>query len=521
MFARLIRGLLIAPVFIFIVCFGMGTITPGGASSGATTPPAPAASTGPACTFNGSTLPLITGVSAGSNIAVSCTGLSPLHPYMLVGTSLVLAIDPAAAPLFSGQITSLSALMGLLAALKEIDLASAATHTSDTSGGLSANWTVPTFQAVDPNASCPPTKEEFNSGLLGCALAMIDLTTFTPVGAGSALFEYKGFPFFPPNPTVALSAAYTVPDQTVSIRDATGATTYWWLATLDVLESALGPGSSGSPPSVTVNLVDQFGRSVPAATNAAVTPAKYSGGVFTPPALSGNFTVPSNITGAVKVNVTLTAPLDGIPLSNVASASAFVYNPPTTSVVLPSSGASLTGGQWLDAVASDYGKVTSVDFLLTGGTFNQAVITTGTATAYGWIGGWDTRTVPDGSYTLQSVAYDAAGLSTYSAGVAITVNNPPPTTSVVLPSSGATLSGSQWLDASASGNVAVQKVEFHLTGGTLNDVVVATGTPTYYGWLAGWNTATVANGTYTLQSVAYDASGNVGRSTPITITVSN
>jgi hypothetical protein len=37
---------------------------------------------------------------------------------MLVGTSLVLTIDPVAAPLLSGQITSLSALMGLLAAPK-------------------------------------------------------------------------------------------------------------------------------------------------------------------------------------------------------------------------------------------------------------------------------------------------------------------------------------------------------------------------------------------------------------------
>jgi hypothetical protein len=440
---------------------------------------------------------------------------------MLVGTSLVLAIDPAAAPLFSGQITSLSALMALLAALQEIDLASATTPTSDLSGNLSVNWTVPTHQAVDPNASCPPTQLEFNSGLLGCALAMIDLTTFKPVGAGSALFEYAGFPFLPPAPTVALSTGLTVPNQTVSLSDAAGATTYWWLATLDVLESALGPGSSGSPPTVAVNVVDQFGRSVTAPTNAVVTPAKYSGGVFTPPALSGSFTVPSTITGSVTVNVVLTAPLDGIPLTNVASASLFVYNPPTTSVVLPSNGASLTGSQSLDALASDYGKVTKVEYRLTGGTMNKALIATGTPTYYGWLAGWDTTTVPDGSYTLQSVAYDAAGLSTYSAGIAITVDNPPPTTSVLVPSSGATLSGSQWLDASASGNVAVQKVEFHLTGGTLHDLLVGTGTPTYYGYLADWNTTTVANGTYTLQSVAYDASGNVGRSTPITITVSN
>jgi hypothetical protein len=96
-----------------------------------------------------------------------------------------------------------------------------------------------------------------------------------------------------------------------------------------------------------------------------------------------------------------------------------------------------------------------------------------------------------------------------------------PSTNVLLPSNGATLTGSQYLDASASDTGGVAKVEFHLTGGTLNKALIATATPTFYGWLAGWNTATVAYGTYTLQSVAYDATGNSGQSTAITITVGN
>jgi hypothetical protein len=227
------------------------------------------------------------------------------------------------------------------------------------------------------------------------------------------------------------------------------------------------------------------------------------------------------VTGPVTVDVQLTASLDGIPLSNSASAPLFVNNPPTTNVVIPSSGASLAGSQYLDAFASDYGTVTKVEFHLTGGTLNDALIATGTPTIYGWLAGWNTTTVPNGTYTLQSVAYDAGGLSTHSTGITITVHNPLPTTSVLLPSSGASLGGSQWLDASASGNVALNRVEFHLTGGTLNDALIATATPTYYGWLAGWNTTTVPNGTYTLQSVAYDVSGNVGHSAGVTITVAN
>ena len=53
----------------------------------------------------------------------------------------------------------------------------------------------------------------------------------------------------------------------------------------------------------------------------------------------------------------------------------------------------------------------------------------------------------------------------------------------------------------------------------LSDDVIATGTPTLYGWLAGWNTTGVANGTYTLQSVR--VRGVTGTSPPVTITVSN
>ena len=493
-----------------------------GAALTAAAPPAAAAtaaaSTGPQCTFNGGSLPLLTGVSQGSKIAVRCTGLPALHPYMLVGTSLVLPLDPAAAPLFSGQVASLAGLMSLLAALKEIDLASAATTTSDLSGVLSTTWTVPTFQALDPNASCPPTQEEFNSGLLGCALAMIDLSSFTPVGAGSALFEYSGFPAFPPNPTVALSTTTATPGQSVSVADAAGASTYWWLSTLNVLQGALGGGAGTAGVAVTV--VDSKGRTVPAASNAQVAPAAYNNGVFTPPALSGSFSVPSTVTGPVTVHVTLTAPLDGIPLTNTASASLFVNNPPTTSVVVPSSGASVAGSTYLDAFASDYGTLTKVEFHLTGGSLNGVLVGTAAPTIYGWVAAWNTTTVPNGTYVLQSEAYDAAGLSAFSKGVTFTVNNPPPSTAILVPSSGSTVKGtSVVLDAGASSGVG--QVKFELTGGSLTNTVIATATPTVYGWVAQWNSQSVPDGTYTLQSVASYAGGVSGTSAGVAVTVGN
>jgi hypothetical protein len=349
-------------------------------------------------------------------------------------------------------------------------------------------------------------------------LAMIDLSSFTPVGAGSALFEYSGFPLFPPNPTVALSATTATPGQSVSISDAAGATTYWWLSTLNVLQGALG-GSAGSA-GVAVTVVDSKGRSVPAVSNAKAVPASYDNVVLTPPALSGNFSVPSTVTGPVTVHVTLTAALDGIPLTNTASASLFVNNPPTTSVVLPSNGASVAASTSLDALASDYGTLTKVEFHLTGGALNKALIATATPTIYGWLAKWNTTTVPNGTYVLQSEAYDVAGLSAYSTGVTVTVNNPLPSTAILIPSGGSTVKGNAVaLDASASSGVS--QVKYELTGGSLADSVISTATPTIYGWLAQWNSQSVPDGTYTLQAVASYAGGVSGVSPGVTITVAN
>ena len=89
------------------------------------------------------------------------------------------------------------------------------------------------------------------------------------------------------------------------------------------------------------------------------------------------------------------------------------------------------------------------------------MICTATPTYYGWLCSWNTMSVPNGSYLLLSEALGAGG-STFSSGVSITVNNPP-TTSVLVPSNGATLSGSTNLDASATNATSV---EFLLFGGT-------------------------------------------------------
>ena len=67
--------------------------------------------------------------------------------------------------------------------------------------------------------------------------------------------------------------------------------------------------------------------------------------------------------------------------------------------------------------------------------------------------------------------------ATTSASVSVTVDNAPPTTAVLIPSTGTTQSGTAaLLDASAS--IHVTAVTFELNGNGLTNQVIATGTPT-------------------------------------------
>jgi hypothetical protein len=208
----------------------------------------------------------------------------------------------------------------------------------------------------------------------------------------------------------------------------------------------------------------------------------------------------------------------GPPASTTATIGASV--PPTTNVIIPSNGATVSGtAAALDATASN---ATSVEFWLFGGSYGYTghLIGTATPTYYGWLYSWDTTTVPNGSYALLSEAFGSGG-SAFSSHVSITVNNAPPaTTSVIIPSNGATLSGTAaTLDATASN---ATRVEFWLFGGSYgySGHLVGTATPTYYGWLYSWNATTVPNGSYALLSEAFGPGGSAF-SSHLSITVTN
>ena len=125
------------------------------------------------------------------------------------------------------------------------------------------------------------------------------------------------------------------------------------------------------------------------------------------------------------------------------------------------------------------------------------------------------RAVPGGTYTLQSLATDAAGNTAYSPGIVITVDNTPPATAVLIPSTGRPSRGrASALDATASAAFGVQHrqgpVRAHRW--SLQQVSHRHGDTHHLGYLFGWNTTSVPGGYYTLQSLATDAAGNTSYS---------
>jgi alpha-tubulin suppressor-like RCC1 family protein len=191
---------------------------------------------------------------------------------------------------------------------------------------------------------------------------------------------------------------------------------------------------------------------------------------------------------------------------------------PLTQVLQPANNSTLLGSVWLDASGASPLGVQSVHFRLSGGTINE-VIGPVSATRYGWLGGFDTTSVPNGTYQLVSELTDTSGTLTTSTPITVTLDNKPLSTTVVLPTSGASVTNGSVLDAGALGLSPMTGVTFEVSGGALDDHVVGTATPTLYGWIALADTTGVPPGSYTLQSVATDTT-ETATSPGITVNVS-
>jgi len=120
-------------------------------------------------------------------------------------------------------------------------------------------------------------------------------------------------------------------------------------------------------------------------------------------------------------NVWMTADIDHV---SVSGSTAFPgggdTTPPTASITSPANGATVSGSVAVAAAASDNVGVAGVQLEVDGANVGSE----DTASPYSFV--WDATTASPGSHALTVVARDAAGNSTQSAPITVTVTKPPP-----------------------------------------------------------------------------------------------
>jgi hypothetical protein len=180
--------------------------------------------------------------------------------------------------------------------------------------------------------------------------------------------------------------------------------------------------------------------------------------------------------------------------------------PPTVTASESGSSGTLT----FNASASDNVGVTRVEFHVDG-------VLEGSDSSSPYSATLDSTTLANGSHALVAKAYDAAGNVGNSSSVSFSVSNSGgggDTTPPTVNASESGSSGSITLNATASDNVGVSRVDFYVDG-------ALKGTDSSSPYSATLDSTTLANGSHALVAKAYDAAGNVGSSSSVSFSVSN
>jgi hypothetical protein len=172
-------------------------------------------------------------------------------------------------------------------------------------------------------------------------------------------------------------------------------------------------------------------------------------------------------------------------------------------------------GAWFDQsknINNDIYLTTRGAFSVTGASgggddiFRCTPTSTGTTTACSYSFVWD-----GGGNGLQAgVVVDGFDL------VPANIDNIPPTANLTAPANASVVSGTVTVSANASDNVGVVGLQFQVNGNPLGNEIEGSGPYSY-----NWDTTTATSGVYTLTAVARDATGNIGTSGGITVTVDN
>lgn len=365
-----IRFLAVLGATSSILVFGL-TLSAGG-SVGAATPAAPCnevVSTAPGVVAVTGAGTVVVGVKAGTTkITIDCN-VASTATYALQSSLL-------------GGVGSTS-----VTPTNEVDVATMATFARSTTdkgcpaatAGLCtvATIAVPAkFVTGDSQASCPPSQDQINAGLFGCAIAVVN-SSLAPLPGGEFLVSYAGQPL-PNSPTISGTPTKGVTGDTITLADGGGSNKYWWANAVQAVQaSALSAAPMTAPAACTAG--GGYGN-VPTAflavkwfSSPTVTPINgsaagvtisndcYDGKTLYAPKLGGTITVPAGLAAGTTYNVYL------------CELNATIY-PSNDSSAATHCGAAPAGATWVDA---------SFPFTTSAGTITQAAPTSGSVNVAG------------------------------------------------------------------------------------------------------------------------------------------
>ena len=200
---------------------------------------------------------------------------------------------------------------------------------------------------------------------------------------------------------------------------------------------------------------------------------------------------------------TATAPAISVTVGNDTT-------PPSVSMTAPSAGATVSGTITVSANATDNVGVVGVQFKLDGVNLGAEV----TVTPYTL--SWNTTTATNAAHTLTAVARDAAGNSTTSAGISVTVASA--TVSITAPLNSATLTNLTKVTVKAASGIGLTSILVYSDNILIGTVSCSTTSPCSNTTnTLNWHTNNLAAGPHSLYVVATDTFGNSSSSAPITV----
>lgn len=186
---------------------------------------------------------------------------------------------------------------------------------------------------------------------------------------------------------------------------------------------------------------------------------------------------------------------------------------PVTALSIPDAVSTLSGTVMVYGDASDNVGVTRIEIFV-----NSTKVAQSSSASIDF--SWDTKTVSNATHKVAVVAYDAAGnsgrkeqtVSVNNTTTSVTVTDTTKPVSVITsPISGSTVSKKATIKVSASDNVGVVRIEVFVDGKMVGSSTTSSAS-------VNWNTARYSKGTHTITAIAYDAAGNAGAATAVSVT---